>query len=68
MWSNAWERELSGYYWPKTHRIDSAVVSTRKIIERLRVCEAELAKGAAKATAAGAKHAYCTNGHVCKKP
>jgi len=41
MWSGAWERELHGYYVNKTHRIDAAVISTRKIIERLKTCEIE---------------------------
>lgn len=44
MWSKAWERELDGYYWPKTHRIDAAVLSTKKLVERMKAAEALLAK------------------------
>jgi len=44
MWSSAWERELDGFYVHKTHRIDAAVVSTRKVVERVRTAEASKAK------------------------
>jgi hypothetical protein len=47
MWSKAWERELDGYYWPKTHRIDAAVLSTQKLVQRMKEAEAKLAEAEA---------------------
>ena len=43
MWANAWFRELGSYAIQKHHAIDAAVVSTQRVIARMRTAEAALA-------------------------